>query len=96
MKKNFDYWETLSPTADLAIEKLTESLLRKEISVGRLFREICKLQYTEEDSDICKETMNKVFDFIVDNNIETFDNALVAYDENWIYDIDDLDTFLKS
>ena len=99
MKRKVDYWETLSYSADLAIENLTQQVLKNEITVGQMFKSICKLQYTEEDCDMCKETIQKVFDFIVDNKIATYDEAEKAYDENWNYDIytqEEIDNFLKS
>ena len=73
--KELDYWETLDREADEQFEILTQKCLNKELSVDQMWTEMRKIQYDYPYSDICKETINKVFEFIEEHNLALPDDA---------------------
>lgn len=78
-----NYWETLDRDADQQFEILTQKCLNKELSVDQMWTEMRKIQYDYIDSDICKETINKVFEFIDDHNLASPEEAEKSYNENY-------------
>lgn len=81
--KELNYWETLDREADEQFEILTQKCLNKELSVDQMWTEMRKIQYDYPDSDICKETINKVFEFIEEHNLALPDDAEESYNENY-------------
>jgi hypothetical protein len=78
-----NYWETLDRDADEQFEILTQKCLNKELSVDQMWTEMRKIQYDYIDSDICKETINKVFEFIDHYNLASPEEAEKSYNENY-------------
>jgi hypothetical protein len=81
--KELNYWETLDREADEQFEILTQKCLNKELSVDQMWTEMRKIQYDYPDSDICKETINKVFEFIEEHNLALPDDAEESYFKNY-------------
>jgi hypothetical protein len=68
-KKHLEYWETLCPNADTEIDNYIRLLLKGEKTIKQVFQRIKEIELDTEnfDADICKETINKVFYFVVEN-----------------------------
>jgi hypothetical protein len=81
--KELDYWETLDRDADQKFEELTQQCLNGELTVDQMWNELSKVQYDYPDSDITKEPLNKVFDFIAENRLMSDDDALKSYRKNY-------------
>lgn len=77
------YWETLDYDADSKFEELTQNCLNGKITIEQMFKEMKNIQYDCPESDICKETINKVFEFIEEHNLTDYETALKLYEENY-------------
>lgn len=68
MNKDYSYWESLSPRADKAIDELMEKFKDGKVNAKQAFTELKQLPHTYDDMDMCKETTNKVFEFMEENS----------------------------
>jgi len=80
-RNHLEYWETLCPDADAEIDKFIRLLLEGKKTIKQVFERIHEIQNDTEnfDADICKETINKVFDYVIENTDITEDKCLKAY-----------------
>lgn len=93
--KELDYWETLDRDADQMVEEITQKCLAGKLTVDQMWKEIYSINYICSEADICSETINKIFDFIEDNNLMSEEDAIKSYQENYKYDSDERIKIMK-
>ena len=82
-RKHLEYWETLCPDADAEIDLYIRLLLKGEKTIKQVFQRIKEIEIDTEnfDADVCKETINKVFDYVIENINISENECLEAYYE---------------
>lgn len=81
MNKDYSYWESLSPRADKAIDELMEKFKDGNVTPVKVFQELKQISKDYDDIDLCKETLNKMFDFMVENSFIEMDDLVKAYQD---------------